>query len=148
MHDTNKTGDVSESKFVHEFLKRNIPVFLPFNNNGPIDMVIKIRNKLYSVQIKTGRRTKSDGIKVSMTRGAGKKLGYFKQADLVGVYYPYNDKCYLLPVDNSSNYFVLALDSENKNTNTKMAVDYELDLSLGLTQLIMIYDIDQYEPLL
>ena len=55
-------GDLGESKDLHEFVKLEIPVSIPFGNNLPYDLVIDCCGRLYKVQVKTISRVSDSGV--------------------------------------------------------------------------------------
>jgi len=140
MRSPKDVGEISELKFIIEFRKRNMPVYIPYGDNNPADMVIEIRDKFYKIQVKTAHKYGS-GFRFNSIRFGRDYVG---EADFFGVYYPENNRCYLIPIDDTAiKPFTLSLDPMRKNRNTDLAINYELDFSLGITLINVIYDIDQ-----
>jgi hypothetical protein len=54
---TRRIGNSTEAIVISEFVKREIPVSIPFGDAEPYDIVIEHKNELYKVQIKTSRKT-------------------------------------------------------------------------------------------
>jgi hypothetical protein len=53
---TKQTGDVTESRILHELVRRGHSVSVPFGDNDPYDLVVSVGDRLVRVQCKTGWR--------------------------------------------------------------------------------------------
>lgn len=51
-------GNIGESIAISEFVKRGIPVFTPFGQNSPVDMLVYINKKFIKIQVKTTEEIK------------------------------------------------------------------------------------------
>lgn len=106
---TKHLGDVSEMKIATRLMELGYSVLNPIGDNDPYDLVFEDENgELQKVQCKTGR-TVADGraLKFSVSsqsrHKSSERYTYHGQIDYFGVYYPENQKAYLVPFDEVSN---------------------------------------------
>jgi hypothetical protein len=97
---TKKVGDISELHVIAAFCKRGYKISLPFGEDNRYDLVVDDGEKLYRVQVKTGR-VRGGVIRYSCSsshahRGGGTRP-YFGQIDYLAVYCPDTGKVYVLP---------------------------------------------------
>lgn len=57
-NNTRSVGNIGEAIALTEMIKRNIPVFTPFGQNTPVDLLILISGKFLKVQVKTTQKIK------------------------------------------------------------------------------------------
>ena len=50
---TKRIGNIGESRVLFEFVKREIPVYLPFGDNETADLLAEFNGKINKIQIKT-----------------------------------------------------------------------------------------------
>lgn len=65
-------GNIGESKAVYEFVKQGIDVFLPVNEFQKADLVIRVKNTFYSIQVKTTKSKAPSGNYIAQLKTTGK----------------------------------------------------------------------------
>ena len=121
---------------MHEATKLGLPVFVPLTEGGRYDLILDIDGRLLRVQCKSARRL-GEVVAVrarTCRRVAGGKLlaGTYSpdEIDLVGVYCPDIDRCYLVPIEDvppsGSLYLRLAPSKNRQEVGIKWAKQYEL----------------------
>lgn len=99
---TKRKGNKAESVILSEFVKNEIPVSLPFGDNEKYDLIIELKSKFYSVQVKHGN-LKNGVILVDLRHRIGVKRikyeTYYNKVDLIAVWCEQNNMSYLLPMD-------------------------------------------------
>ena len=132
-------GELSEALILTEFLKRNIPVSLPWGDNQPYDMIIDYKGDLYKIQCKTGRSIKEgESFTISFRSTYSNKnhtyVKYYNETiDLFAA--AYENKVYLIPITNVNQTAIqlrLIPCKNNQNKGINWAKDYELDTQLNL----------------
>lgn len=100
---TNSIGSVSELAVAKALMERGNIVSFVFGMSQPYDLVVDIDNKLYKVEVKTGRLKKGKIQFRTCSVVRGKTIWASKAADLYGIYCPELDKVYLLPIHLAGN---------------------------------------------
>lgn len=59
---TKAKGDISVAKAIFEFLKREIPISIPFGDNQRYDIIAEFHGKLQKVQVKTANEIQNGSI--------------------------------------------------------------------------------------
>ncbi|HTD36916.1 MAG TPA: group I intron-associated PD-(D/E)XK endonuclease [Candidatus Limnocylindrales bacterium] len=99
---TKRVGDISEAHVIAAFAKLGYHVLLPFGENHRYDLVVDDGERLFRVQVKTGR-LRRDGTVIeyscssSHAHRGGASRPYFGEIDYLAVYCPGTQKVYLLP---------------------------------------------------
>lgn len=131
-------GELSEAEILLRFLRKGISVSIPHGDNQRYDFIIDCDNKLYKIQVKTGRINNDcvvfDTCSSQIHRDNGKQ-GYRGQIDYFAVYCPVIDKAYLISVNDVGERACRLRLQPTKNNNAKLvnfAVDHEFDLQLEL----------------
>lgn len=60
-------GNIGEAMVLYKFIELGIPVYMPFGDHSPVDMVVDIGNKLYKVQVKTTSVSRNGKTKFYLT---------------------------------------------------------------------------------
>ncbi|HEY4196882.1 MAG TPA: group I intron-associated PD-(D/E)XK endonuclease [Mucilaginibacter sp.] len=133
---TKLKGNKAEAVVISAFVKKNIPVLLPFGDNEKYDIVIEVAGVFKSVQIKYGR-FKNGCVEADIKHRIGfkriKYSNYKGKVDYIAIWCEDNDKVYLL----DSLYFsnktraLLRIDHPKNNsshTTVKWAKDYEIEI--------------------
>jgi hypothetical protein len=127
-------GRAAEAAVLSAFTRRNHGVLIPFGEGQPYDLAVDLGSAILRVQCKTGRATAGGlmfNIK-STDHGRG-SASYVGLADVFGVYFPLNQRVYVVPVASlsalSCGKAILRLDPtlNNQKAGIRLAVDYELD---------------------
>ncbi len=102
--DTKSVGDRSELEVMGALIRNGYRIALPFGENHRYDLIADDGERLYRVQVKTGRlRNGSIRMACCSTHGHRRKLGerstrsYRGEVDFLAVYCPETKKVYLLP---------------------------------------------------
>ena len=102
-------GDIGEACVIAKFVQLNIPVFIPFNDPGDIDIIAYFNNKLNRIQIKTSalKRKNHYTTKLTSTRNNirnSQKHKYTKdEIDYFAIYNLTRQKVLLIPVEATEN---------------------------------------------
>lgn len=64
-------GNIGESVAISEFVKFGIPVFMPFGQNTPVDLLVCVSGKFLKIQVKTTENAKDDVMKFDIARTNG-----------------------------------------------------------------------------
>ncbi|HTW85023.1 MAG TPA: group I intron-associated PD-(D/E)XK endonuclease [Candidatus Sulfotelmatobacter sp.] len=98
--DTKSVGDISEARVLTALMEAGYVVSRPFGENQRYDLVIDDGQRLYRVQVKTGR-LRGAVIAYSCSSSHAHRNGvqrpYFGEIDYLAVYCPQTRKVYLLP---------------------------------------------------
>lgn len=136
---TKNIGDIGTSVIISEFLKHNINVLIPYDDNSPYDLVIYVDGKFYKIQIKTTEKVKyNEYMEFSMTRtNPYKKVNVpYKEGevDYFALYCVENDWCGLLSIDDYSKTLRVRtkIPSNNQMKNLKFMDD--LDFHNGIVK--------------
>ena len=100
MNRTQTIGLISELAFTRRCIELGLEVLAPIGVER-YDLVLVLGGEFERVQVKTGLY-RNGGITFatsSNAEGVGRPRSYDGDADLIGVYAPALDRCYLLPVD-------------------------------------------------
>lgn len=97
-------GELTEQIIICELLKLAIPISKPVGDNQPYDLIMDINDKLYKVQSRTARKHKDSKVERiqfnCVSYRTNTKETYIKdnrdKFDYFALYYPYNDKVYLI----------------------------------------------------
>ena len=118
-------GNTSEAKILAHFISLDYQVFLPFIDNGPIDMIVIKENKILRVSVK-GTTTMNSKIawRVSLNTSSRRK-------DNSCVVNKFNkDSCDLLAVYIQPKDKVVILDSKKIESTTEISLKLENDFRL------------------
>src|ERR671922_321834 len=101
-HASPKTvGERSEAMVLAEVLKQGLPVLIPFGDNQRYDLVVDTAQGFIRVQVKTAVYQRGAVCFWSCSsqahRGRG-RTGYQGEADVFGVYCPFLERVYFIPV--------------------------------------------------
>ena len=59
---TKEKGDIAETRAIYEFVKRNIPVAIPYGDNQRYDIVAEFNGKLNRIQVKMANEERNGSI--------------------------------------------------------------------------------------
>ena len=94
-------GERSEAMVLAALLKEGFPVLIPFGDNQRYDLVVETAQGFIRVQVKTGgyRRGAVCFWSCSSEAHRGRsRRGYRGEAEVFGVYCPYLNRVYFVPV--------------------------------------------------
>jgi hypothetical protein len=141
---TNQVGNTSQILVTAEFVKRGIPVCIPYGDNERYDLVVDIYNKLYKIQIKTGRYQNGFvRFKASSShfhRGKSGVMSYKGQIDYFAVYCPQLNTFYLIHVEEATNSTTSLRVEPTKNNQLegiRWATDYEFEKVVNKLALVV-----------
>lgn len=133
---TKEKGELAEAKILARFLELGWPVSIPFGDNCRYDMIVEREGKLLKVQCKSAWYVENGTLHFNTcshnSKGANrnKKRHYTSdEIDIVAVYSPHTEKCYLLSVDDLPRSTAILRIKASANGQTKdirWAEDYEL----------------------
>lgn len=129
MRDTNSIGAKTEGRVLAALLSAGKTVLLPFGVQG-YDLVYEEAGKFHRVQCKTAHMYNGCMIFHAMSRtGDNRKTlaSYIGRADYFGVYCPYSDQCYLIPVEEvqgKEGWYRVDPPKNNQTKGVKFAQDY------------------------
>lgn len=130
---TKRVGNVGESAVLYEFVKRGIPVYVPFGDNEACDLIAEFNGKLQKIQVKTAQSVKSGKInfKLTSTRYDSRYKYTEEDIDYFALHCIENGKTYLLKKDSDTNLMAINLrlnpTGNNQTQGVRMAEDYEID---------------------
>ena len=133
-------GNIGESIAMAEFVKRGIPVFTPFGQNSPVDMLVYINEKFVKIQVKTTEEIKKGKMifDICRTNGfTGENKKYTKdEVDYFFLYCVENDFKGLISFEELSPRYTLCIRCDKaKNGQTKGINDidtYQFDNRMKL----------------
>ena len=130
---TKDFGNIGESVAICEFVKLNIPVYIPFGDNERADLIAEFNGKLNKIQVKTAIKTKNGVVEFDLTsstchRKKGQRHKYTsEEVDYFFCYSIERDKSYLVPVPDTPTTAISIRYEEPKNgqkQNLHMENDY------------------------
>lgn len=124
-------GNVGEAVAIAEFTKKNIPVFLPFGQNTPVDLLIFINDQFKKIQVKTTKSIKNGTMEFEMCRTNGftlKKTPYTsKDTDYFYLYCIENKESYLISQNEIGEIRTVTIRIDKPKNNQKKGVRYSSD---------------------
>ena len=135
---TKRIGNIGESRVLFEFVKREIPVYLPFGDNETADLVAEFNGKINKIQIKTITTiNKNNALEFPTSRrpvGNNARIAYNEEEVDYFVFYCLElDKILLVPykeVMNNKTSFTIKLDKSN-NKKSHYIEDFTFDKILN-----------------
>ena len=123
-NNSRSVGNIGESVALCEFTKRRIPVFIPFGQNTPVDLLIYVNDKFLKIQVKTTQKIQDGHMQFELCRTNGftfEKYPYTdKDTDYFFLYCIENDSSYLIDIDEVKNIQTVTLRlNKPKNNQTK-----------------------------
>lgn len=117
-------GNIGESIAISEFVKRELPVFVPFGQNSPVDILTFLNGKFVKIQVKTTEEVKNGAMEfdISRTNGfTGRRKMYEKnEVDYFFLYCVENDFRGLISYEDLNSRYSLKIRCEKaKNGQTK-----------------------------
>jgi hypothetical protein len=134
--DTKSVGDRSELEVMGALIRNGYRIALPFGENHRYDLIADDGERLYRIQVKTGRLRKG-AIRMACSsshfhrRKPGERAmrSYRGEVDFLAVYCPETKKVYLLPESElvETHGHVRVMPTKNRqNRNVRWARQYEL----------------------
>ena len=135
---TKRIGNIGESRTLFEFVKREIPVYLPFGDNETADLLAEFNGKINKIQIKTITIiNKNNALEFPTSRrpvGNNARIAYNEEEVDYFVFYCLElDKILLVPykeVMNNKTSFTIKLDKSN-NKKSHYIEDFTFDKILN-----------------
>lgn len=130
---SNTKGKITELKVLSYVIEKGYSVSIPFGDKDRYDQIWDINNKLIRVQIKASRPIDKDvsGIMfncyTTYSRNSGCKTHHYtdKEIDYFATFW--DDKCYLIPVNECSDKKTLRFFAKQKQPNISWAKNYEFE---------------------
>lgn len=129
---TKRYGNIGEAVAISSFVKRGIPVYLPFGDNERSDLIAEFGGKLNRIQVKTACKSHDEKVIFDLTsstmhRKNGTRHKY--STNEVDYFFCYNadrDKSYMIKVPDQplSTFCIRYKASKN---NQKRNINYEND---------------------
>lgn len=133
-NNTRKIGNIGESAALLEFTKYGIPVFFPFGQNTPIDLIILINHEFKKVQVKTTEKIIDGKIEFELCRTNGftfKKTPYSKDdTDYFFLHCLENNSSYIIPFEEVSEIKNVTLRVDKPKNNQSKGIRYAKDYIL------------------
>lgn len=137
--DTKKKGNLTELQCLAAFMENECGVSIPYGDNSKYDFIADVNGKLLKIQVKTSSYVdeKQTAIKFSCRsthlncKGVSNVKYSKDEIDYFATYW--ENKCYLIPVEECSTQKNLRLTDTTKSGQVKgisFAKDYELSLQL------------------
>ena len=127
-------GNITEISCLLAFMQNGFKVSLPYGDDCKYDFVADWHGKLLRVQCKTSRALpNNDGFKFNprsvLVNTSTVKTTLYTSEDIDFFATMFDDKCYILPVENSSNVKVLRFDYpiNGQKKGIYLAADYTLE---------------------
>ena len=135
---TKRIGNIGESRALFEFVKREIPVYLPFGDNETADLLAEFNGKINKIQVKTITTiNKNNALEFPTSRrpvGNNARIVYNEEEVDYFVFYCLElDKILLVPykeVMNNKASFTIKLDKSN-NKKSHYIEDFTFDKILN-----------------
>ena len=131
---TKQKGNITEIQCLLAFISQGYKVSIPYGEDCRYDLVLDIKNKLYRIQCKTSHALENpeDGFKfktrsiVITTHGVKSSTYSNEEIDFFATMY--EDKCYLVPVEECGNEKTLRFryPANGQKKGISLAVNYEL----------------------
>jgi len=131
-----RKGNITEAAILTEFIKRGIPVLLPFGDNERYDMVIEVNGDFKRIQCKTGRYRNGCVNFQCCSSQAHRGKGYQSYKDDIDYFAVYCEELNLhalVPIELSKKTEAHLRVENTKNLQTKNIVwfsDFSLDKQL------------------
>jgi hypothetical protein len=130
-------GNIAEAKLGAAAIELGIGVCLPLGDGCRYDLIFDLHPQLMRVQCKWAPR-RGEVVAVSYGTSRLTPQGYVRtvyqadQVDVIGVYCPDLDRCYLLPIDEFGGRGVAHLRLSRARNNQHRALEWRLHTSSGL----------------
>jgi hypothetical protein len=129
---TKTKGDIAESRALYEFIKRKIPVCLPFGDNQRYDMIAEFNGKLNRIQVKMSNEEDRGSIicyaRSSTNHTTNKRLsGYEGEVDYFVFYNMTRDIIALVPIEELNGSQIVRLRVEPAGSINQYKVRYFSD---------------------
>jgi|SRR5579885_72242 len=131
MKNPKEVGEKTEAAILNHFIRKGIPVSIPWGNNQRYDLIIEIDGKLLKAQCKTGSLRKGRIIFQSSSKAGGKsRKDYVGQIDCFLVYCEELGTFYKVDIDKApKSSMQLRVDPLKKfgpKTTINWAKDYQI----------------------
>ena len=144
MNFTQSIGNVVELKCIMKFIEMGYEVSIPYGNGAKYDFIVDVNGELLKIQCKSSSAVKVDGVidnnafhfsTVSTTTNTQKTTRYTYNSSQIDYFATcWNDKVYLIPVDECSTNKTLRLMPPRGNTAYNKAEDYEIEKRISVSQ--------------
>ena len=131
---TNLKGKLSELKVLTLATSLGISVSLPFGDKDKYDQIWDLKGNLIRVQIKTSRwkDERELGIIFNCYSISNGKRHIYTKEEIDYFATVWEDKCYLIPIEECSCEKVLWFTAPKNGSNYHMAEEYEIKKVLGI----------------
>ena len=135
---TQSKGNIVELKCITKFIEMGYECSIPYGNGAKYDFIVDVNGKLLRIQCKASHNPTKDGEidynafmiqTTSQTTNTKKTTRHRYNSDMIDYFATvYNDKIYIIPVDECSTTKTLRLAKpRNNNDNYNKAEDYEIE---------------------
>lgn len=136
MLESKQKGIVTELQCITYFNKLGYQVSIPYGENARYDFIVDVEGHLIRVQVKTSKENNNGTITISCkstrpnTKGVVTKYYTSDEIDYFATFY--NDKCYLIPVEECHCAKILRFRkaANNQSANIYLAEDYEAEVQV------------------
>lgn len=136
--DSNTIGKLTELKVLSYVIEKGYSVSIPFGDKDRYDQIWDIQGQLLRIQVKTSRwkdekqKAINFNCKSSYARSYGVKQHKYSKEDIDYFATYWNNKVYLIPVEECSTEKTLWFDKPNNGcTKCSYAKDYEMEVTLN-----------------
>ena len=132
--DTNVKGNLTEIRLLSKITELGYSVSIPFGNKNKYDQIWDINGELLKIQIKSCRwkDDRQTGIIFNCYSVCNKKKHFYTKNDIDYFATVWDDKCYLIPVEECSQEKTLWFTLTNENSKCCKAENYELEKVLNV----------------
>lgn len=145
MNYTQSIGNVVELQCIAKFIELGYEVSIPYGNGAKYDFVADVEGKFVRIQCKSSSNPKKNGIvdteafhfsTVCTTTNTQKTSRYMYTSDQIDYFATiWNDKVYLIPVDECSTSKTLRLSPPKNNSPIyNKAEDYDIETVIGYSK--------------
>ncbi|AFQ22215.1 hypothetical protein My1_056 [Pectobacterium phage My1] len=126
-------GNIAESRFIYECVRRQIDISLPFGDNARYDAIIDSANRLLKVQVKTLRKVEEGKYEFSTRSNSVKGEARKHYKDSVDYFFAYNeeDDIYVfMPIDIVGDKYQVAVRTIPPKNNQKIGINMVEDYQM------------------
>ena len=144
MNFTQSIGNAVELKCILKFIEMGYEVSIPYGNGAKYDFIADVNGEMLRIQCKSSSAVKKNGVidnnafhfsTVSTTTNTQKTIRYIYDSSQIDYFATcWNDKVYLVPVDECSTNKTLRLAPPKGNTAYNKAEDYEIEKRISINQ--------------
>ncbi|WP_017342341.1 group I intron-associated PD-(D/E)XK endonuclease [Halorubrum sp. T3] len=140
LEEPQKRGQATEAIVTAELIARDVSVLTPAYDNEPYDLVIRLDDEFYRLQVKTAYDSQNDGAVEFRTRSVRTKStgyereGYSGKIDYFAVLNVRTEEVYLVSIDDAGSAATTIRyepAANNNRANVNWHAEYQLNTVLG-----------------